>query len=83
MPFSSAFMLWIGGLAAFICGWIDADRWGVRTVMMLWTGCIIVGIVYSNLAAMMGGMRFPGGAGLPMHYAAMAAVVPASSNVRP
>jgi len=35
----------IGGLIAFIVGWMNADRWNIRTVMLFWTAIIIVHVI--------------------------------------
>jgi hypothetical protein len=40
-----AFCCGIGGLIAFIVGWINASRWNIRNLMLIWTVLIVVGIV--------------------------------------
>jgi hypothetical protein len=39
-----------GGLIAFILGWVKNKEWDIRTVMLVWTVCIIFGIVGGVLA---------------------------------
>ncbi len=35
----------IGGLVAFVYGWIKNTEWGLRNVMIVWTVCIIIGVI--------------------------------------
>lgn len=42
----------IGSLVAFVYGWLRADRWRIRNLMMVWTALWIAGIV-------LGAIRFP------------------------
>ena len=35
----------IGGLIAFVYGWIKNSEWGLRNVMIVWTICFILGII--------------------------------------
>jgi hypothetical protein len=35
----------IGPLVALIYGWIKADEWGIRNIMLIWTVCILLSIV--------------------------------------
>ena len=44
----------ICGLWAFIWGWIHADEHGLRTVMLAWSACIVLGIVFSVGATALG-----------------------------
>lgn len=39
------------GLVAFIMGWVNAKQWNIQNVMLIWTACIVVGII----ANLMGG----------------------------
>lgn len=39
----------ICGLYAFIWGWLNADRMGIKNIMMIWTLLIIVSIVLGFL----------------------------------
>ena len=49
----------IGGLIAFIYGWIKNKEWGLQKIMLIWTACIVVGllvnIVLVGVGASMGG----------------------------
>jgi hypothetical protein len=39
-------LVWcVGGLIAFIYGWVKAGEWNIKNVMLLWTVLIIVGLV--------------------------------------
>ena len=40
----------LGVLIAFIVGWINASNWRIQQVMLIWTGCIIGGIVLHILS---------------------------------
>jgi hypothetical protein len=42
----------ICGLYTFIWGWMNATRLGKKNIMMIWTGCILGGIIFNVLAAM-------------------------------
>lgn len=35
------------GLVAFVYGWMNADRYRIRNVMMIWTALILLAIVLS------------------------------------
>ena len=35
----------IGGLIAFVYGWIKSGEWGIQKVMLIWTVCIILQII--------------------------------------
>ena len=39
----------IWGLYAFIWGWINSDRLGIRNIMLIWTLLIVVSIVLGYL----------------------------------
>lgn len=39
----------VGGLLAFILGWVNNKEWNITTVMLVWTVCIILSIVGSVL----------------------------------
>lgn len=49
----------ICGLFAFIWGWMNATRLGVKNIMMIWT---VLLILYAILAAMGGGFSYSLGA---------------------
>jgi len=40
----------IGFIVAFIFGWINANKWDIKNVMLIWTGAIIAGLVLSLIA---------------------------------
>lgn len=40
-----AFCCGIGGLIALIVGWINANTWNIRNLMLIWTVLIVIGIV--------------------------------------
>ncbi|HVS36441.1 MAG TPA: hypothetical protein VMS17_12820 [Gemmataceae bacterium] len=35
----------IGALIAFIYGWVKSREWGLNNVMLIWTVCIVIGLV--------------------------------------
>lgn len=41
----------IGGLIAFIMGWVNSAKYGVKNIMLAWTGCIVAMIVLQIVAA--------------------------------
>jgi hypothetical protein len=47
----------IGGLIAFIVGWMNADKLGVKNIMLIWTGCFVGALVCNLLSAAMGGIQ--------------------------
>jgi hypothetical protein len=49
----------IGGLIAFIFGWINANKWNIKNIMMIWTGAIIASIVLSIIGFSMGAVMIP------------------------
>jgi hypothetical protein len=40
----------IGGLVAFIYGWVKSSEWGIQNVMIIWTICFILTIIGGVLA---------------------------------
>ncbi|MEA1950685.1 MAG: hypothetical protein U9N87_04830 [Planctomycetota bacterium] len=58
------FFCCIGGLIAFVVGWMNSSTWRIEQIMMIWTGCfigsILVNILYFALfgAAQMQGQGF-------------------------
>lgn len=40
-----AFCCGLGGLVAFIYGWVKSGQWSLRNVMLAWTVCIILSVV--------------------------------------
>jgi hypothetical protein len=49
----------VGGLVAFIYGWMNANQWGIKNIMLIWTGCIVVSIL-CNIALVATGAAIPG-----------------------
>jgi len=33
------------GIVAFVMGWMNADKWNIKKVMLIWTVCILVSVV--------------------------------------
>ena len=52
----------ICGLWAFIWGWMNADRAGLKTIMMVWSLLIVLSII---LGAAFGGFNFHYSVGTP------------------
>jgi hypothetical protein len=44
------FICGIGGLVTFIVGWMRANEWGIRNIMLAWTGCIVAGFILGLIA---------------------------------
>ena len=44
----------IGGLIAFVVGWMNAAKWNIKNLMLAWTGAIIGSIVLGILAFALG-----------------------------
>jgi hypothetical protein len=42
----------ICGLYTFIWGWIESGRLNIKNVMLIWTACIILQIIFGSMAAM-------------------------------
>ena len=38
------------GIVAFVYGWMKSGEWGIRNVMLAWTGCIVLQIVCFSIA---------------------------------
>jgi hypothetical protein len=46
-------LIWcIGGLIALVIGWQNAEKWGIKNIMMIWTGLVVVGILLSVVQMM-------------------------------
>lgn len=45
----------ICGLWAFIFGWMKADEYGIKQVMLAWTAAMIVGFLFNVLSAVFAG----------------------------
>lgn len=50
----------IGGLIAFIYGWVKSKEWGITNIMLIWTACIVVGIILQIVAIASGAAMIPG-----------------------
>jgi hypothetical protein len=50
----------LGGLIAFVYGWINAKNWGIQNIMMAWTGCFAVSVICNGISIAMGAAAFPG-----------------------
>jgi hypothetical protein len=50
----------LGGLIAFIVGWVNVKEWGIKNIMMIWTGAIVVNLLSSVALVAMGGAAMPG-----------------------
>jgi hypothetical protein len=50
----------LGGLIAFVYGWMNVNQWGIKNIMLIWTGCIIVSILCQIGFIATGGMAMPG-----------------------
>jgi hypothetical protein len=35
----------VGGLIAFIYGWVKSSEWNLKNIMLIWTAAFVVGIV--------------------------------------
>ena len=40
----------ICGIVAFVYGWVKANEWGIRNVMLAWTGSIVAQIIVAMIA---------------------------------
>ena len=40
----------ICGIVAFVYGWVKASEWGIRNVMLAWTGSIVAQIIVAMIA---------------------------------
>lgn len=45
-----AFCCGVGVLITFIIGWVNARKWGIQNIMVIWSVCIAVGI-FGNILA--------------------------------
>lgn len=48
------FVCGIGLLVAFVYGWMKSQEWGLKNVMLVWTGCIIANFVLQGIGAAVG-----------------------------
>ena len=49
----------VGGLVAFIYGWMNASQWGIKNIMLAWTGVFVVNLVCSGAFIATGGVVMP------------------------
>lgn len=49
----------IGGLIAFVYGWVKSSEWGLRKVMVAWTACFGLQILLVVVAAALGAISMP------------------------
>jgi hypothetical protein len=56
-----AFCCGIGGLVAFVYGWINATKWDIKNVMMIWTGLFIAALVLYAIGMASGAVMLPQG----------------------
>ena len=49
----------IGGLIAFVMGWMNVSTWRIQQIMMIWTGCIIAGLLLNLLMFALGIVSIP------------------------
>jgi hypothetical protein len=40
----------LGGILAFIMGWVKAGEWHIKGLMMAWTGLVVVGMLFGMIA---------------------------------
>ena len=43
----------IGTLIAFIMGWINAAKWDIKNIMLVWTVCLVVGVLTGGGGSLM------------------------------
>jgi hypothetical protein len=55
----------ICGLYTFIWGWINANRLGIKNIMMIWTLLIIVLMVLNFMGALSYGIQMPTNQAVP------------------
>ena len=53
------FFCCIGGLIAFVYGWMNAKAWDIQNIMMAWTACFIAGILINIITLAMGMQAIP------------------------
>jgi len=54
------FCIGIGGLVAFIMGWVNATTWNIKNLMLAWTGCWVGAFLFGGLSYATGAAAFPG-----------------------
>ena len=48
-------LLGLGGLVAFVYGWIKAREWEIVPVMAVWSGCIAANVLLAGLNMVLSG----------------------------
>jgi hypothetical protein len=43
----------IGGLVAYIMGWVNSSKYNSQKIMLIWTGCIVAGILLNIVGAVL------------------------------
>jgi hypothetical protein len=41
----------LGGLIAYVMGWVNGGKYGTKNIMLLWTGCIVLGFILGIASA--------------------------------
>ena len=53
------FCVGIGGIIAFVYGWMKAGEWDIKNIMIAWTACIVVGMVMNGASFLMAPPAIP------------------------
>jgi hypothetical protein len=53
------FLCGIGGIVAFVYGWIKSGEWQLQKIMLVWTACIVVNILLQIVGVAMGVSMMP------------------------
>jgi Mg2+/citrate symporter len=43
-----------GGILTFVLGWMNSTKWGIKNVMMAWTGAFIFTLIFGGVGAATG-----------------------------
>ncbi len=43
----------LGGIVAYVFGWMKAGIYGTQNIMLIWTGCIVGAILFNTLAGVL------------------------------
>src|SRR5207245_758609 len=49
----------IGGLVAFIYGWMKSNEWGIKNLMLAWAGLIVLAIIVDLAGLVSGAITIP------------------------
>jgi hypothetical protein len=49
----------IGGVIAFVYGWIKSSEWGLKTVMIAWTACLVLSMLLVVALLLVGALSIP------------------------